>query len=104
MDLGLRATVSISRIDFYGELGLAFALLSERALDLAKARSPVGMEVGGRVGLGARLAGWARFAPFLSLQADFFPDPPSVSSLPEGAAGRTPYVWIGAYVGASWGI
>ena len=103
MDLGIRATVSISRIDFYGELGLAFALLSERALDLASARSPIGTELGGRVALGARLARWTRFAPFLSLQADFFPDPPSVSSLPEGAAGRTPYVWIGAYVGVSWG-
>jgi hypothetical protein len=104
MDLGIRATVSGSWLDLYGEVGLAFALLSERALDLATARAPVGTELGGRVAVGARLARRAGFTPFLSLEADFFPEPPSVSSLPEGAAGRTPYVWTGVCMGASWGI
>jgi hypothetical protein len=104
VDLGLRATLSGSWIDFYGELGLAFALLSERALDLAVAGSQTGMELGGRVGLGARLARRAGLTPFVSLQADFLPDPPRVFALPEGVAGRTPYVWVGACVGASWGI
>ena len=104
MDLGIRATVPSSWIDFYGELGLAFALLSERALDLATARSPVGMELGGRIGLGARRARRAGLTPFLSLEADLFPESPSVSALPQGRAGQTPRVWIGACVGASWGI
>ena len=104
VDLGIRATLWGSWIDFYGELGLAFALLSERGLDLASPRSPTGLEVGGRVGLGARLARRAGLTPFLSLQAEFLPDPPSVSALPEGLAGRTPYVWMGACAGASWGI
>lgn len=104
VDLGVRATLPGSWIDFYGELGFVLALLSERALDLAAPRSPTGIELGGRVGLGARLARRAGLAPFVSLQAEFLPDPPSVFVLPEGLAGRTPYVWMGACVGASWGI
>ena len=104
VDLGLRATLPGSWVDFYGELGFAFALVSERALALATARSQTGMELGGRVGLGARLARRAGLTPFVSLQADFLPDPPRVFALPEGLAGRTPYVWMGACVGASWGI
>ena len=104
VDIGLRATLWGSWIDFYGELGLAFALLSERALDLAAARSQTGVELGGRVGVGARLARRAGLTPFASLQAEFLPDPPSVFALPRGVAGRTPYVWMGACVGASWGL
>ena len=104
VDLGVRATLSGSRIDLYGEVGLAFALLSERGLDLYIARSPIGMELGGRVGLGARLARRAGLTPFVSLQVEFLPDPPSVSARPEGLAGRTPYVWMGACAGASWGM
>jgi len=104
VDLGIRATLWGSWIDFYGEVGLTFALLSERGLDLYIARSPIGMELGGRVGLGARLARRAGLTPFVSLQAEFLLDPPSVSALPEGLAGRTPYVWMGACAGASWGM
>lgn len=104
VDLGIRATLPGSWIDLYGELGLAFALLSERALDLATAKTQTGLELGGRVSLGARLARRAGLAPFISLQVEFLPDPPRVFALPEGAAGRTPYVWMGACLGASWGM
>ena len=104
VDLGLRATLPGTWIDYYGEIGLAFALLSERALDLATARSQTGMELGGRVGLGARLARRAGLAPFALLHVELLPDPPSVFALPRGVAGRTPYVWMGACLGASWGI
>lgn len=104
VDLGIRATLASSWIDLYGELGLAFALLSERALDLATAKTQTGIELGGRVSLGARLARRAGLTPFISLQAEFLPDPPRVFALPEGVAGRTPYVWMGACVGASWGM
>ena len=104
VDLGIRATLASSWIDLYGELGLAFALLSERALDLATAKTQTGIELGGRVGLGARLARRAGLTPFVLLQAEFLPQPPQVFALPEGVAGRTPYVWMGACVGASWGI
>jgi hypothetical protein len=104
LDLGIRATLPSSWIDLYGELGFAFALLSERALDLATAKTQTAIELGGRVSLGARLARRAGLTPFISLQAEFLPDPPRVFALPEGVAGRTPYVWMGACVGASWGI
>ena len=105
MDLGIRATLATHGFDFYGELGFAFALLSERALDLAHCEnrrqelSWVGVLAWGLVC--ARRAG---LTPFVSLQADFLPDPPRVFALPEGVAGRTPYVWMGACVGASWGM
>lgn len=104
VDLGIRATLASSSLDFYGELGLAFALLSERALDLASAKTQIGIELGGRISLGARLARRTGLTPFISLQAEFLPDPPRVFALPEGVAGRTPYVWMGACAGASWGI
>ena len=104
VDFGIRATLPSSWIDLYGELGVALALLSERALDLATAKTQTGIELGGRVSLGARLARQAGLTPFISLQADFLPDPPRVFALPEGVAGRTPYVWMGACAGASWGI
>ena len=104
VDLGVRGTLMGTWVDFYGEIGLAFALLSERGLDLATARSPTGMELGARASVGARLARRAGFTPFVSVQTELFPDPPSVSALPQGVAGPTPRVWIGACVGASWGI
>jgi hypothetical protein len=103
-DLGVRATLSGAWVDLYADLGLAFALLSERALDLATSRSQTGMEFGGRVSLGARFARRSGITPFISLQTELFPDPPSVSALPQGVAGQTPRVWIGGCVGASWGI
>jgi len=103
-DLGVRATLPGSRIDFYAEASLAVALISERALDLAASRSRMGVEFGGRVSLGARLARQAGRTPFVSLQSEYFPDPPSVFALPEGVAGQTPRVWIGACAGVSWGI
>jgi hypothetical protein len=104
VDLGVRATLTGAWIALYGELGLVLAVLSERALDLATSKSRTGMELGGRASLGARLARPAGFTPFVSLQAELFPDPPSVSALPQGVAGQTPRVWIGVCAGVSWGI
>jgi len=104
VDFGIRATLPSSWIDFYGELGFAFALLSEQARDLATAKTQTGIELGGHVSLGARLARRAGLTPFISWQAEFLPDPPRVFALPEGVAGRTPYVWMRACVGASWGM
>jgi hypothetical protein len=104
VDLALRATLAGDRLDAYGEVGLAFALLDERALDLLTARSAMGVELGGRVAFGARLASPRRLAPFFAVAAELMPDPPVVVALPRGVAGHTPHLWLGACAGISWGI
>jgi hypothetical protein len=104
LDLGIRAVLRGPRADLYGEVGIALALLSERALDLAVSNSRNALELGGRVGLGVRLKPERGVTPFVALQAELVPDPPSVFALPRGEAGRTPRFWIGASIGASWGI
>jgi hypothetical protein len=93
-----------SRADLYGEIGVALGVLSERALDLVVSKSRTALEWGGRVGLGARLKAERGVTPFVAVQAELVPDPPSVFALPRGDVGRTAEVWIGASVGASWGI
>ena len=103
-DLGIRLTLRGSRADLYGEACIALALLSERALDLAVSNSRTALELGGRVGLGVRLKPERGLAPFVALQAEFVPNPPSVFALPWGEAGQTPRYWMGASMGASWGI
>jgi hypothetical protein len=104
VDLGIRLVQRGSWADLYGEVGLVLALLSERALDLAASNSRTALELGGRVGLGIRLKPERGLAPFVALQAELVPDPPSVFELPRGDAGRTPGYWMGASMGASWGI
>ena len=104
VDVGIRAVLPGSWTDLYGELGVTLALLSERALDLATSKSQTAVELGGRVGLGARLKAQTGLTPFIALQAEFVPDPPSVFALPEGVLGRTPMFWVGASAGVSWGI
>jgi hypothetical protein len=104
VDLGIRVAWSGSRADLYGEIGVALGVLSERALDLVVSKSRTALEWGGRVGLGARLKAERGVTPFVAVQAELVPDPPSVFALPRGDVGRTAEVWIGASVGASWGI
>ncbi|HLK92134.1 MAG TPA: hypothetical protein VKZ18_19735, partial [Polyangia bacterium] len=76
------------------------ALVSERALDLATARSQTALELGLRVAVGLHATA-GRFAPFAALAAELVPLPPSVFALPEGTLGRTPLFWLGATAGAS---
>jgi hypothetical protein len=104
IDLSVRVTLPGGVLDLYGELGLGLAVLSERALDLLTAKSATAIEVGGRLALGARLASPHAFAPFGSLALEVVPDPPSVVALPVGLAGRTPYLWLGASAGVTWGM
>lgn len=104
LDVGIRAIVPGLHVDVFGELGITVALLSERALDLATSNSQSAVDVAGRAGLGARLKRASGVTPFVSLQAEITPRPPSVRVLPQGVVGRTPLVWIGASGGVSWGI
>jgi hypothetical protein len=104
VDLGIRLVERGAWADLYGEVGLVLALLSERALDLAVSNSRSALELGGRVGFGIRLKPERGLAPFVALQAELVPDPPSVFELPRGDTGRTPGYWMGASLGASWGI
>ena len=78
-------------------------MLSERALDLAAANSRTTIELGVRGALGFRV-GASRFAPFAALRAELVPIPPEIYALPQGVAGHTPYLWIGASAGASLGF
>ena len=74
-----------------------------RALDLAAANSRTTIELGVRGALGFRV-GASRFAPFAALHAELVPSPPEIYALPQGVAGHTPYLWIGASAGASMGF
>jgi hypothetical protein len=104
VDLGLRLVMLGSWADLYGEVGVALAILEERALDLTVSRARTVLELGGRVGLGIRFKPERGLTPFVVLQAELVPSPPSVFALPQGDVGKTSMVWIGASVGASWGI
>ena len=103
-DVGVRARATNTRVEVYGELGIAAALLSESALDLARADSGTTVELGVRAAAGYRLATASRFAPFVALQAELVPFPPAIFALPQGVAGHTPLVWIGATAGVSMGV
>ena len=103
LDVGLRANASGPRLERYIELGVAAALLSERALDLVSPKSQTTIEVGLRLGMGIHAA-HARVAPFAALSAELVPRPPAVFALPAGTVGHTPYLWIGATAGLSLGF
>jgi hypothetical protein len=103
IDAGVRARIAGPRFERYGEVGVSAALLSERALDLASARSQTGIEVGLRLAVGLH-ASRARFAPFAALSGELVPAPPAIFALPAGTVGHTPIFWIGATAGASLGF
>jgi len=103
-DVGVRGRATSATVEAYGELGIAVALLSERALDLARADSGTTVELGVRGAVGYRLATASRFAPFVALQAELVPFPPAILALPQGVAGHTPLLWIGATAGVSMGV
>ncbi|HVV51731.1 MAG TPA: hypothetical protein VHO06_18835, partial [Polyangia bacterium] len=100
VDAGVRARSAGPRVERYAEAGVAAALLSERALDLASPRSQTALEVGLRAAVGVH-ATRGRLAPFAAVAAELVPLPPSVFALPAGTVGRTPLFWIGATAGAS---
>jgi len=104
IDVGVRAQLAGDRVEPYGELGLRAAWLSERALDLAIPQSGTSLDLGLRGSVGGRLATHGRLAPFAALQAELVPSPPQVFALPEGVVGHTPWLWVGATVGASLGF
>jgi hypothetical protein len=87
----------------YAELGVGVAQVQESALDLATRLTQSRIELGVHAGAGVYLAGSSRLTPFLSLQGELVPVPPSVSALPRGELGHTPSVWLGANAGVAWG-
>jgi hypothetical protein len=100
IDAGVRARIAGPRFERYGELGVAAALLSERALDLATSRSQTGIELGLRLAVGLQASG-GRLAPFAALSGELVPAPPAIFALPAGTVGHTPIFWIGATAGVS---
>jgi hypothetical protein len=99
IDAGVRLNFAGQRFAAYADLGLCAAVLSETALDLAAANARTTIELGARGALGVRY-GAARVAWFGALHAELLPRPAEIYALPQGVAGRTPYVWIGASAGA----
>jgi hypothetical protein len=87
----------------YAELGVGVAQVQESALDLASPLTRTTIELGVHGGAGVYLAGSSRLTPFLALQGELVPVPPSVSALPRGEVGHTPSVWLGANAGVAWG-
>ena len=70
-------------------------MLSETALDLAAAKSRSAVEIGARAAFGYRV-GASRSAPFAALHVELIPYPAEIYALPQGIAGHTPYLWMGA--------
>jgi hypothetical protein len=103
IDAGVRVRFAERRFAPFAELGLCAGVLSERAVDLATARSRTTIELGVRGAFGVRV-GASRFAPFAALRAEVVPSPAAIYALPQGVAGHTPYLWIGASAGASLGF
>lgn len=99
IDAGVRLNLASRRLAAYADLGVCAAVLSETALDLAAANARTTIELGARGALGVRY-GAARVAWFGALHAELLPRPAEIYALPQGVAGRTPYVWIGASAGA----
>lgn len=103
-DVGLRARLAAGWVEISGDLGLTWALLSERALDLATSNSRTATEIGARAAVALRFSGTARVAPFVTAYAEVVPWPTELFALPRGVVGHTPTVWIGAVAGASLGL
>jgi hypothetical protein len=100
-DVGVRALLIRSRVELSAELGLALALLSERALDVVRSQTQTTLEVGGRAAITLRFSPQARVAPFIALHTEIVPRPPALYVLPQGVVGHTPTIWAGATAGAS---
>jgi hypothetical protein len=103
IDAGVRVRFIERRFAPYAELGLCAAALSETAADLAAASNRTTIELGVRGAIGVRV-GASRLAPFAALRADWVPSPPEIYARPQGVAGHTPTLWIGASAGASLGF
>jgi hypothetical protein len=102
-DAGVRVNLAGRNLAPYAEAGLCAAVLTETALDLATANSRTAVEIGARAAFGVR-AGASRFAPFAALHVELIPYPAEIYALPQGVAGRTPHLWLGASAGASIGF
>ena len=103
IDAGVRANLTGHGFAPYAELGLCAAVVSESAQDLVTGNSRTALELGARAAFGVRV-GASRFAPFAALHAELIPSPAEIYALPQGVAGHTPYLWIGASAGASMGL
>jgi hypothetical protein len=102
-DAGVRVNLAGRNLAPYAEVGLCAAVLSESAPDLATANRRTAVEIGARAAFGVRV-GASRFAPFAALHAELIPYPAAIYALPQGVAGHTPYLWIGASAGVSIGF
>lgn len=104
VDVAARVRWSEDRpVSPFAELGLVTARLFARAPDLATSDERTGTELGILAGAGMSFRRRTWGAPFLLLEAEIDPDPPTFSALPIGSLGRTPYVWLSATAGLSLG-
>jgi hypothetical protein len=104
-DFAVRARfLEARRVAPFLELGAVVALLHEEAPDLAVGRAQTAGELG--ILAGAGIAFWRRTwgSPFLVVEAEIIPDPPTVFALPAGTLGRTPPVWLGLAGGIALGL
>ncbi len=86
------------------EIGVVAALLAEKGDDLATARTGLGGELGIVAGGGISFLRRAWGSPFVLVEVEVDPAPPTISALPAGDVGRTPRVWFGAAVGFRVGL
>jgi hypothetical protein len=98
------ASLVLGRWRAYAELGAAFALLADRASNLALARTQVSYAVGPRAAVGLLLATRGALSPFFLISGAWFPHAPELFALPAGDLGRAAAWNLGATAGASWSV
>jgi hypothetical protein len=99
---GVRVRRATHGVELAGELAIVAAPFHAEGRSSAMPSSGTRLDLGGRAGAQLRLGGPdRRWAPFLGLQLSVFPWPYEIASMPAGALGTTPPLWLGATAGVA---
>jgi hypothetical protein len=101
-DLSGRVSWALGSLILAGEVGPYLALLRVRGTGLDATSGVNRADIGGRVGLLARLD--TRLAPFLALQAELASRRFDLTVAPSGKIGSAPRLWWGLAVGGAFDL
>jgi hypothetical protein len=100
-DVGARLRRRFDRFEIAGEAGLAGRLVHASGVDVAASRAGTTIAVGVRGAIVSHVRIGSRWAPFLLVQAAFFPSPAEFSAAPRGLLGSAPRLYVGLGVGVA---